>query len=179
LHSGSDQRSARSAPATWAGPERDVLGFDKLAAPLAGNDRDALVIVVMELDWRAARRCSPSVAPFSQCHQYTDQVMTGGGEDVLDAGGVFRVRPPFDDAVSDQGCETRGEKVATDTEILDEFVEPTHANREVTQDQRRPPITDRFQRPGKRAVEGLEARLSHAPILSVVGLGVALLNSIA
>jgi hypothetical protein len=119
------------------------------------------VSVVMKLHRRASFWCSMFVPPRSECHKHAGEFFSSTRENVFDVGCVVAPRLAFDDAMFDEFAQSISQQVPADSKVLHEFVEPSYTDRKVTNDERRPPITNRFERSCERTVEVFKACLTH------------------
>ncbi len=103
----------------------------------------------------AAPRTHPpcSGRPRQQGKQHRLQVPSLLGQPVLEALGVLAVAVALGDPFLDQGREALAEHVAGHSQRLLDLIETTTAEEELTQNQQRPTLAEKGERPGDRAVE--------------------------
>ena len=95
------------------------------------------------------------VAPLHQDHDRREQVAAGVGQPVLVAVGIACVERLLQQALVDQGAQSRGQGRPRDLQVTGQLAETAHPEERLAQDQQRPPLTHDLQ--GARDRLALEA----------------------
>ena len=158
------QPGARQGRAARSGHGRDVVGAKALAAGRADQTRLELAAagVVAKQDWRALLRLRPAVAPGRERDQDRHEIAPGFRQDIFETARPLLISAAEDHSILLQALEPARQQIARHAEVFGQRVEPFHAEEEIAQDERRPPVADPFQGPRQRTAHFRETRSFHA-----------------
>src|SRR5436190_468985 len=124
-------------------PDQDAAAGDEL-------HRHRRAVAAPARDPRRALR-EVAVAPLHQREEGEAKLAALVGEAILEALGPLAVADALEDADVDEPVEAVGEDVARDAEAREQLVEPAAPERDVADDQQRPPVAHDLERAGDRA----------------------------
>ena len=149
---------------TRAGQDLELFSADgcpTLGARDRGREGPAATRVAVNRGW-TTRRPRPAVTPGSERRKNGHKLAPGLGKYVAVARRAFGVTHAFDDSILDERAKPRREHIAGDAQVGREIVEAVQPEKDVAQDERRPPVADLLEGASERAVHIGETGLAHA-----------------